>query len=286
MHRGLAEWLRDDKGIHDRTGSIAGPFDRMHTLYPIPWSGRAPTYEDACMESAQAIAREGRDVCVSWSGGVDSTLALLCLLDVGVRPLVLLTPRSILEYPWMYHAFFRDRGLETRLAVCSDPRIVLPDGCLIVTGEMNDKYFGGMKNLGYDPAAPLESAVPGQLSEWLEPVMRLSPRRPTTFFDWAAWLKFTMHWQHTSVRYYVGLSPEQQSRVRHFFGTDGHQRWYLANQERPAGWKIRVRDMILARTGDRDYHESKGKVGSLALSRSGPARLVVLMEDGSLAGVP
>lgn len=101
----------------DRTATFGRSDVSIRVLHPMPTLDKDKQVDDdddiglICDERARSILRhavsENRNVHVMWSGGIDSTTALVALLRVGTeeelrRVKVLYTVESCLEYPLMF----------------------------------------------------------------------------------------------------------------------------------------------------------------------------------------
>jgi hypothetical protein len=92
----------------------------------------------------QSVEAGGGDVRVCWSGGIDSTAALVSLLRTGVggdrtgRLIVVLDDDTLLENPVFYERFVRDKLRCEQRAGRALSDIAVAAG-LTVTGELGDQ---------------------------------------------------------------------------------------------------------------------------------------------------
>lgn len=307
-----------DCGIIDRSHALEVGFD-YKVLDEIP--ALDPDFKMTFAQVCDAVAadlvaearRESRKLRVLWSGGIDSTVALIALLRAlpeseWDRLQVRLSMLSINEYP----LFFR-RHILRRL----DFRLVKPPiteqfggNALIVTGEHGDQLFGSDKllpllrnGLAYEP---YEDVLPlhlmhkfgsgkkvDQLIDYLQPLFAACPTPLATTVDLFWWLNFTIKWQQVSLRLPVFTFREEVQplveRFRHFFRDVRFQRWALANYATrvPAqisDYKLPAKQYIHTYTGDADYLGGKTKQPSLKhvlldRNRQGNERYRVVMTD-------
>src|SRR3989344_4156020 len=82
----LADYLKifKSRGVPiDRTGTIVVPFHHA-SIFPIPTLRPSKSYEEICNDRAIELLRRAdaldTTAYVFWSGGIDSTLALISLL--------------------------------------------------------------------------------------------------------------------------------------------------------------------------------------------------------------
>lgn len=133
--------------ILDRTNTIDFGF-KYKTITPIPeYSIFTESFEQVCDNRATQLVtlaeQRNCNINVMWSGGIDSTTALVALLRTGKkdRIRVVLSKASIGEYP----KFYRDvvsKELEKQHSVVENPKLVLNSQDINLTGEIGDQIFG------------------------------------------------------------------------------------------------------------------------------------------------
>ena len=309
-------------GVIDRSGSLGAPF-AWQVLDAIPVIGTVscPATLDfgaLCDTRGEEIVAEavrlGRRIQVFWSGGIDSTSALIGVMRAvewrgcPERVTVLLSMESVLEYPEFYLRFidgrYRIRAVGQQIAGALDAE------ALNVTGEHGDQLFGsqllmpyvrkGVAGSNYRDLLPLamlerlhDPLAVRRARNLLQPVLDAAPAPIETLFDALWWLNFTLKWQDVSVRM-VGLSGPEADRgfdsLRHFFRTEPFQRWALATTpgrpvERWTDYKLPAKAYVRAFTGDERYFRQKLKEDSLrnVLSTRNPTtRFRVFMRDDFL----
>lgn len=301
--------------IIDRTLSLAQGFEyTVLDCLPAPGDD-GMTFAQLCdARGAEIIAearREHRGIGVLWSGGIDSTCALIAIIKAAAaqqepdRVRVLLSMSSVHEYP----EFFL-KHIDGRVAVqpVTHPIAEFLDPSLLnVTGEHGDQLFGShllrayvlrsIAQVDYRDILPLvllqrlrnpRSAV--RVRRYLEPVIAAAPVPIRSLFDCMWWLNFTLKWQEVSLRLAVFRGEETRAVVdsfRHFFRDERFQRWALAHTPgRPvAAWtdyKEIAKHYILEYTGDDRYFRTKEKEDSLRNVIADPAQPVekrVYMKD-------
>ena len=307
-----------DCGIIDRTHSLDVGFP-YEVLDEIPdHTVRADaTFAEVCDATAQALIAEATEqdqrLQVLWSGGIDSTAALVALLNhLGEaerdRLEVVLSMDSINEYP----TFFRRFILKQVPFKVIQPPITdhFDDTALIVTGEHGDQLFGSDKllplitnQLAYEDYATVlpiylthkfgNSQKVDTLMDYLPPLIQACPHPITTTFDLFWWLNFTIKWQQVSLRMPVFSFRENVQplyhRFRHFFRHEDFQRWSLNNYEHRAAaslaeYKQPAKEYIFQYTHDEEFLQQKSKEPSLKnvlinRRKQGNERYRVVMEE-------
>jgi hypothetical protein len=271
----------------------------MKSIFPLPpLKPLRKSYKELCAEHAADIARTAQDhnaaIYVLWSGGVDSTCALVSILEncEHNRIVVLLTDNSIGEYPAFYRRHIHGK-LNCKHASAFVQELAGPN--LVVSGELNDQLFGSdiiadaISIFGFD-------AVLGRLQRELITSLyqvklngdrntalffsslfgRLAETAPVTLktnFDLLWWINFTLKWQTVYMRSLAfstkPLSPAQIKTSYHpFFCTTEFQLWSMNNldQKIKNHWKTYkwpAKEIIYEFTKDADYRDHKIKYRSL-----------------------
>ena len=290
-----------DNSLIDRTGTL-DMGQRFEMIDPLPDGGRAllagPRLElaDLCAARARQIldeaAQTGSRIEVLWSGGIDSTTALLSLMheaekrDETDRLSVLHNKDSIKEYPWLYKNVLRRK---LTLKPFKGPVAGALDlNCLNVTGEMGDQLFGSAKaekafrsgSAHHAWSSTLPPMIephchrgmsPERVIEWIKPLIDKAPTPIETTFELLWWLNFTTKWQLVDLRIAAGREKDAKrcyQQMRHFFRSSGFQAWSLQNPDKKVkenwqSYKWPLKQLIGDWTGDPEYVCTKRKVPSL-----------------------
>ena len=283
-------------GVVDRTGTLdlgfpCAPLDRI----PAPATDGVSFAELCDTIGAEIVvnaSRMGREIRVLWSGGIDSTAALIAMMKAaeerryGHKLRVLLSLDSVHENP----AFFL-RHIDGRYAIDSARYPIsaaLDPAACNVTGEHGDQLFGsqllepyvrrGLADVRYREIFPLVVAervrsieAVWRLQRYLDPVIAAAPVPIRTLFDCMWWLNFALKWQDVSLRLSALRGADARGvceSLHHFFRDPRFQAWSLAQGDArcPPSW-ARYKDVakryILEYTGDNCYYRTKVKEDSL-----------------------
>jgi len=254
------------------------------------------SFGEICGERAKFICEksfaENRKIQVLWSGGIDSTLALVSIIkelekqEDFARLEILLSKESIAEYP----TFFRD-VIEKKLNyILFEPPIYdyLNAEKIILTGEHGDQLFGSdkvqhfvMTNQAFRPfeeilpiviARKLGSAKSvDAIISYLIPQIEKSPVKIETLFDFLWWMNFSLKWQHVSLRMFYEEENEKFSldeNFLHFFSAKDFQNWSVSNHESKIkqtwnSYKYVAKECIFDFHQDENYLLNKEKEQSL-----------------------
>lgn len=284
-----------DCGIIDRTGTLDQGFD-YKVVDEIPTGNTSLSFAEVCDAVAQDIVgrarAEDRPIRVLWSGGIDSTVALIALLkalppEEYHRLVPLLSMISINEYP----LFFRKHILHKLPFQHVLPPITnhFGDRELVVTGEHGDQLFGsdkllplianGLSQEHWEDVLPLhlfekfgKQAKVDTLMAYLKPQISAAPVPIRSTFELFWWLNYSMKWQQVTLRLPIfSFRPDVRNiyeRTHHFFRDQRFQQWSIGNHPqractRLADYKMVAKEYIHAFTGDDEYLASKTKEPSL-----------------------
>ncbi len=248
---------------------------RLHGTVRIP-SDSVIGFSEIADKRACEIERLSKElnrpsIFVFWSGGIDSTAALVGLLrnlsKEGLQNLtVVLTVQSILENPAFYVETVS--ALKTLNYFEAWPRLLSNPDALVVTGELGDQIMGaGMllasyKEYGADfLASDYRKNGPQALAEFfksdtrrvsidadkmfafLRPIADEAPIQIRSVFDFFWWFNFTQEWQFAKLKFLetaeTPLAGVQLSQVQHYFDTVDFQLWSISTVEErlPKSWK-------------------------------------------------
>ena len=289
---------------NDRTGTIRFPV-RTKSLFPIPvFRPVTRTFEDICNGRAKELLSRADALRITlyvfWSGGVDSTLALVSLLKNATPEqknniVVLMSEESITEYP----GFYRDH-IHGKLRTESSGGfpLLLGGNHLIVNGEHNDQLFGSdivAKFIGmFGTSAMHQSYSRDTLSAFynsflndegtthfymdlFERVKAAAPVPISTNYLFFWWINFALKWQTVSIRTLTFASARNVEKITPeyiannyapFYRTDEFQLWSMNNLDKKIkddwrSYKWVSKDIIYDYTRDADYRDNKIKRGSL-----------------------
>lgn len=287
----------------DRSGTLASPLKLTGPAIPEVGSFNQ-TFSNVADARAAALWAENKKLSVFWSGGIDSTVALVGLLktvpDGRLSDLTVhCNAASILEYPEFYAAHIKDK-----LTVKSTPEVVKPTDrywaenvfasstvdeiaktlktSLVVTGELGDQVFGsaGFANDPDKISSTIDDLLVAQeLTDIRDEIDALStacpiPINSVTTLMW--WWNFSCKWSEVRFRGLTSVTDSDDfANVRHFFDTDDFQKWSIANDDLKIkdtiqSYKFTAKDYIHDFAKHDDYRDQKLKVGSLRVRWGAP----------------
>jgi hypothetical protein len=287
-------------GLIDRSNTLYTGFPYA-VLYPLPANvthaiASRLELSALCDEMGRRLVQEAinsnKEVQVFWSGGIDSTAALVGIIkactkldyiEKGVR--VLLSDDSVKEYPDFFTRFvkpMRHQFVSAPITSHVDPRKIN------VTGEHGDQIFGSAKAAVYvaDGRAfrDYKAALPEILAEYLEsttdadillqyiePLFNACPIKLRTVFDAFWWINFSCKWQIVGLRLAVFRVTDVRATfdsLRHYFSHPSFQVWSLENSDKKINgtwesYKMPLKKYIFEFAGDDVYLRTKVKVPSL-----------------------
>lgn len=289
----------------DRTGTIKTPV-RVSVPFPIPtFKPFTKTLEDVCNDRAMELLTRAEklnaNIYVSWSGGIDSTLALVSLLKNATTEqkkliIVLLSDLSIGENPQFYTDFIRGK-LKTDTS--SALPMVLGTSNMIINGEHNDQIFGSdimapmilkhgnhiihekyNRDILFDQynSAFNDPVLSNFYLDLFERLPAVAPVPIYSLYDFTWWINFTCKWATVYTRVFTFTAPVNKNRITKdyaftyfepFYNTEEFQLWSMNNMDKKikdswVTYKWPCKDIIYDYTKDAVYRDTKLKVGSLA----------------------
>lgn len=259
-------------------------------------------------ERAQDILRTDKPIAVSWSGGVDSTLVAIALLNNGLPTsdlTIICAESSKEEYPFLYKWFKNNNVnfIEDNKVQSSYEKF---DG-VIVTGWCADQLFGsdihvrnpdyynlpwidGLKLAFKDRGINLSDKSFDVLNDVYQEYASLLGLKLEQFCEFAWLYNFGCKWTYVSQESQLSHDSQKvRDRFIPFFETIDFQRYSLRrfNKLREVNvnkvnkfYKRPLKKYIYAFLNDPAYLNSKGKKNSWALTEDVVSRVGVLDTDG------
>jgi hypothetical protein len=292
FHPEIFEYLRDDVEANLRYVIQGRPLNRYNpngktVISEIPTvSDSTPrrTLSEVCDISASNILElsNSKTIFLMWSGGIDSTLALYCISELGMPFNIVMDNNSELEYPSLAESI-RDGSFNSNIqAVVYSPTVseykalISDTSNVFVTGGNGDEVLGGDNTC----VGEVEHAdeyyglyVPQDIQDYTdEYVSRLvGDMSEMTVCEWRWSINFIYKYQQsqTSPMFMLGLGgiPEINNCYA-FYDIIEFQEWAVINYKYLCTSKNKqeAKELIVSKGGDASYLE-KGKVCSMKSTR-------------------
>lgn len=290
----------------DRTGQFKFPMkSSVHASCKLPTlTSKHLTYKECCDNRAKEIwdlsTRLNKPIALMWSGGIDSTRALVGFLENF--PLAELRDRLHIvcsEYSAVENPVFYQKFVVPNFKLISSENLpwLLDGNMLIVTGELNDELIGThtLKNyLGNNPDTYKEKFNKQKIFNFVN--AKIKDDKVSDLFvnsvidgathygitleheaDWFWWWNFSFKWQLVFMRLLTIAMPKYWSSfndefidtyIHHFYATEDFQLWAINTPEtrvirKWTEYKLQAKKEIFNFDGNLDYFENKTKRGSL-----------------------
>lgn len=235
------------------------------------------SFQDLCcsrsIEIYNTSVLQDKQLCVLWSGGIDSTVVLISLLQLTPKVKVLLTKKSIQEYPDFYKRFVKN--LECTFIdndFIGGVKETLKYN-VVVTGEIADQLFGTEKYFRCKDKLQnnWDTIVDKKFLHFLEPYLCKSPQKIKSVKDFLWWVNYTLKYQHVCFRIPIHIDQAiLDKNLFHFFDSQDWNDWAVSTptEEKFFGtdfknYKQIAKNYIYKYTKDQDYKINKTKVPSL-----------------------
>ena len=280
---------RPDGIISDRSGTFTGKYKVKTSPIPTIPTSFNKTFETICAERAAQLIGTGKNLLISWSGGIDSTCVLVNMINAATNKdqiKVVLGSRSITENQSFYDNHIKDKlNCEIVDGFWADAFRPTTDE-LLVTGDNIGQIFGMsatsfMENK-YDNwqdhvATKYSGAKLDFFMEKSAPFLAKCPFEVVTIFDLYWWITFNIRWTHSQVRmlrFTDSYTKEQFERNVSFFSSDDFQIWSMINhdlklQNTPQSYKSVMKDIIWDFDKNDTYYDNKVSEPSSGPSQSG-----------------
>ncbi len=260
----------------------------LKSVCPLPDFNQK--YELNFTETALIRAQEiwknntvNNEVNVLWSGGIDSTVALVALIQtakVTSQFNVFCNLNSINENPALYAMLLQNKKVSFKNSSIMPRQTSMQ----LITGELGDQIFGSdllfkiVNTLGFSQLhVDFDVVLPkvfkmrcgeelGQtLYERYRPIIEEAPFKLKTAFDFIWWWNLTQKWQ--SVKFRKNCLLNSQISTLHFFESDNFQLWSVNNHSRKIkdsvqSYKMPAKEFIFEFDKNSDYLLQKRKYGS------------------------
>lgn len=298
-------WRLDSNEILDLVSLFAvgrlvdaqGPMNHNHSfIFDFDSSALPPdshtdlSFGQVCDNVAYYIWQQAqnRTVALWWSGGIDSTVALVALMKTNpkwAQQLKIYTTRYAIEveYPWFYQQYLQgaDYYVQQGRNLYSQ-ELFVPD-LFLLDGHCGDQLWGSrfLVDLKIDFQSPwrqlfdleifdncVGTAYKDSVAAYITDQVAKFPVPIRSIADIFWWVSFTHKWDWikrvTAAR---SKNPQLINRVHCFFDNWDFKRWSMSNVEirkfqRWEQYKQLAKDYIWQYTGDQDYLDNKIKVNS------------------------
>lgn len=285
----------------DRSGTIPHYLNIDSTKSPIPTADNFNlSFTEVVEKRAKELLALGKPINVSWSGGLDSTFVLFTLKHYANDPSqikVYGTYSSIIESGHMFDKYIKNTfryNIRTNRSYENNYKDI-PDNEIIVSGAPgNDIFYKDVGTAGlpsinkYDAwmrfknpvqnpvfvyaDQPYEKVLDDDNLQFLEEVIKKSPRKIETLQDLRWWVCFCFNWYTTLNNCAIGVGPETAKKIYSFYDTDDFQLWSMYNKDPTTKvgdysddrWQLR--EMIAEYTGDNFYATNKANFLSVLSS--------------------
>lgn len=291
----------------DRTEKIKLPF-RTSPLeknkIPDFTSIKSLSLYDCILERAKEIFNLHHTVYFLWSGGIDSTVALIGLLlskPEKDRLIVVCNQDSLKENYYFYKNFIRDKfSIMSSEKLIQELKYSSISG-IVINAEHGDLMYGQdfgqsmLKMFGSDylnspvnekniKAFFLKNEMTNEASDcWYDlfsSIDQYSPRSLNTMYDWSWWIGYNWRWQWAGEKFKLRFDNEINYET--FFYTNEMQKWSVYHKQYPitkiSDFKMDYKNIILDYDKNYDYFENKIKYVSRSFTHSSNAAAAI---DGS-----
>lgn len=234
--------------ITDRTNTFAGRYKTIVDPIPELPSNFNKSFSDIASERSTELLSTGKEIIVSWSGGIDATYALVSLLkncsDTS-QITVSMNYFSIVENDYFYLNYIKNK-LKVIAPTDYYPRIIPTENQIFVTGDQIPQIFG-FSFVSFSDSKH-ESWISWVLSKFdskekanwflsnIKPWLDKSPVEIKTVFDFMWWLCFSVRWNNNRFKPLRWNSSYDknifENNIKPFFRTTDFEIWSMLNHDK------------------------------------------------------
>ncbi len=266
--------------VFDRTRAMID-IPEIECITPVGKLVEPKSIEQLCFESAENILKkaESKKIVVTWSGGIDSTLALTELMKIAPKDqlVVMLNENSVKEYPEFYNKFIKDKLSMMRMSFYSDDHLrrALIDG-VVVTGHLLDPVFGANIYQAL-PQEKLSQSIDDFLSgvdvmskDSYNRLIEACPRPLLNVKDFFWWMDYTLNYQSEQLMWLLEIEEMVLDKNLFHFGAGDDWNNYAVSTPAEIKWpgynfnyyKMAIKKHVQEFTGDKNYTKDKLKLPS------------------------
>jgi hypothetical protein len=242
--------LNKFNAVYDRTGHLPHFLDIKVGAHPIP--PHIPNYNQSFYDISVARAKEllalGKPINVMWSGGIDSTYILFMLHHLANdkdQIKVVGTYNSIVESGDLFDTKIKDT-FKHNIRVSSRNDLSFNEEGIFVSGMCGNQLFGPTDDMFANGGTAMfhhtlgtpetiyescEGNVRPELLEFLDPVIKNSPKKIETIADLRWYCIFNLDWYTAIYEHKIMLPPELAGNVHGFFDSYDFQSWAVNTKE-------------------------------------------------------
>jgi hypothetical protein len=283
----------------DRTKSIEHFLDIDYSYSPIPQkSNFNMDFGEVTKKRCIELLSLGKQINVSWSGGLDSTYVLFSLYHYAndkSQIKVYGTYNSVIESGDLFDRFIKNKIRYSIKTNYTSDNKYSDDNCIYVTGSMSNQLFTPglsynknrdcilkFKDVSFigeqDRINPhlvkyadvsYKEVLTDECLEFLTPSILSSQKPINTLQDLRWFALFNYTWYSVLTNSFIGMERDKIERIHSFFNTDEFQLWSIYNKDpitktgdyTDERWQIR--EAISEYIGDDYFSKNKKKFTSV-----------------------
>ena len=258
--------------VHDTTNHVSHPFNIVTDInYQFDICNLS--FGEVCLQVAKNIVNStDKPIAVCWSGGIDSTVALVALLQVAPpdRIHVVLNQSSIEEYPNFYQDIIKDRIATLTHSEWLDQF----NNFYTVSGDAGDAVWGVIDKAFWQHHSnfntPWQDWIDTNVApdrEFIEEFCSWSGTKIHTVLELRIWFYLCCKWQSKSMMFFARTPGMTPLLGNGFFNHISFQYWTMNNMNRIIGntwhdYKVPAKEFINNFHKDAEWFATKTKFNS------------------------
>jgi hypothetical protein len=272
--------------VYDRTKHIPHYLNITPDLHPMP--GVINNYNRSFWKITEERCKEllalGKPINVMWSGGIDSTYILFVLKHFANNPdqvKVYGTYNSILESGDLFDNHIKNKFICDIKVGTYNKYNYQDENSIYVSGMCGNQLFGPTDDFFATGQTAMfhhtlgtpktiyesyEGNIDPVLLEFLNPIIKTSPKKLETVADLRWYCIFNLDWYTAIYEHKTQIPLDRANRIYGFFNSDSFQEWAINTKEpftKTKGNSLthrwQMRDILTELIGDSYYSLHKDK---------------------------
>jgi hypothetical protein len=265
--------------IHDISGNVPNPLN-VKSIIEYKFRPTESTFSSVALAAAKKIANSTyQRIAVTWSGGIDSTVALVALIQTvpAARLVVVCNQQSIAEFPSFYQEVIQP-NIET---ITPSEWFARALEFFNVSGDAGDNVWGTIDQSFWEKH---HHTFNNSWHNWIdqslvdidfvEEFCTWSGVNINTVLELRTWFYLCCKWQDKTVKFYFERPGLSAINAIPFYSVDNtFQNWTMNNLhqiigERWTDYKVPAKQFINNFFNDNEYLVNKTKVESTSMISS------------------
>jgi hypothetical protein len=274
--------LNKHNAVYDRTGCLPHFLNISKDIHPIPTENNNKSFFEVSEKRAKQLLALNQPINVMWSGGIDSTYILFILKYFANDPeqvRIYGTYNSIIESGDMFDRRLRNEFMH-HIDISKRNDLKYQEPGIYVSGMCGNQLFGPTDDMfasggtamfhhtlgTVDTIYESYETINPDILEFLDPIIKSSPRKIETVADLRWLCIFNLDWYTALYEHKILLNPKTAEKIHGFFDSTEFQSWAINTKEpftkipgNANTHRWQMREVLSELFGEKHYANNKTK---------------------------